>query len=282
MRNGLLIALAFVVAGFTACKHGGGNDRKITIAYVNWAEGIALTQLAKNLLEKKGYTVTLKNADVAPVFAAVAGGDADVFMDTWMPATHKDYMDNFGSKVTILNTNFDGAKTGLVVPDYVNINSIEELNAAKKHFGGKIIGIDAGAGIMSKTQDAIKTYHLDLQLQSSSEAAMMATLKKCIDEMQPIVITGWAPHWMFARYKLHFLEDPLNTFGSEEKILTIANNEFSVRDTVAVNFFRKFQLNSQQLGSLMGSLADADGKEDAVIERWTWENAEWIKNMAQD
>lgn len=277
MKKLLTLALAALV-GFAACNPGGASgDKKITIAYVNWAEGVAMTQLAKNILEKKGYTVTLKNADVAPVFAAVAGGDADVFLDTWMPVTHQNYMETFGQKVTVLNTNYEGARIGLVVPDYVDIKSIEDLNGAKKKFDGHIVGIDAGAGIMNKAEQAVKDYGLDYQLQSASEAAMMATLKKSIDEKQPVVITGWAPHWMFARYQLRFLEDPKKVFGETEKIQTIANIEFSVSDTVAVNFFRKFQLNSEQLGSLMGTLADADGKEDEAVNEWIRNNQELVK-----
>lgn len=277
MKKLFLFALAVLLA-FAACNPGTPqNGRHITIAYVNWAEGVAMTQLAKNILEKKGYKVTLKNADVAPVFAAVAGGDADVFLDTWMPVTHQNYMETFGKQVTVLNTNFEGAKIGLVVPDYVTIKSIEELNGAKTKFSGNIVGIDAGAGIMNKAEAAVKEYALDYQLQSSSEAAMMATLKKSIDEKQPVVITGWAPHWMFARYQLRFLEDPKKVFGETEKIQTIANNEFSVSDTVAVNFFRKFRLNSEQLGSLMGALADADGKEDAAVNEWIGKNEQLVK-----
>ncbi|MCW3466891.1 glycine betaine ABC transporter substrate-binding protein [Chitinophaga nivalis] len=278
MKKIFILALAALTVGFMACNPGAGKDeKKVTIAYVNWAEGVAMTQLAKNLLEKKGYQVALKNADVAPVFAAVANGDADIFMDAWMPVTHKTYMETFGQKVTVLNTNFDAARIGLVVPDYVAVKSIEDLNAAKKTFDGHIVGIDAGAGIMDKTEDAIKDYQLDYQLQSSSEAAMMATLKKSLDEKQPVVVTGWAPHWMFSRYKLRFLEDPKKVYGETEKLLTIANNEFSVKDTVAVNFFRKFKLNSEQLGSLMGALGDADGKEDAAINQWIGEHADLVK-----
>lgn len=279
MKKILLFALAALVTVITACNSGAQNgDKKITIAYVNWAEGVAMTQLAKSILEQKGYHVTLKNADVAPVFAAVAGGDADVFLDTWMPVTHHNYMENFGQKVTVLNTNFEGAKIGLVVPDYVAIKSIDELNAAKDKFEGHIVGIDAGAGIMGKAEDAVKAYALDYQLQSSSEAAMMATLKKSIDEKQPVVVTGWAPHWMFSRYKLRFLEDPKQVFGETEKIQTIANNEFSISDTVAVNFFRKFQLNSEQLGSLMGAMADVDGSEEAAVKEWMKNNQELVKS----
>lgn len=277
MKKLFLFALAALVA-FAACNPGTQqNGKHITIAYVNWAEGVAMTQLAKNILEKKGYKVTLKNADVAPVFAAVAGGDADVFLDTWMPVTHQNYMETFGQQVTVLNTNFEGAKIGLVVPDYVTIKSIEELNGAKTKFGGNIVGIDAGAGIMNKAEAAVKEYALDYNLQSSSEAAMMATLKKSIDEKQPVVITGWAPHWMFARYQLRFLEDPKKVFGETEKIQTIANSQFSVSDTVAVNFFRNFRLNSEQLGSLMGALADADGKEDAAVNDWISKNEQLVK-----
>jgi glycine betaine/proline transport system substrate-binding protein len=279
MKKILLFTLAAFVTLIAACSGGAQpGEKKITIAYVNWAEGVAMTQLAKTILEQKGYQVTLKNADVAPVFAAVAGGDADIFLDTWMPVTHQNYMQTFGQKVTVLNTNYEGARIGLVVPDYVTVNSIEALNGAKDKFSGHIIGIDAGAGIMGKAEEAVKAYGLDYQLQSSSEAAMMATLKKSIDEKQPVVVTGWAPHWMFSRYKLRFLEDPKQVFGETEKIQTIANNEFSVADTVAVNFFRKFQLNPEQLGSLMGAMADADGKEDVAVKEWIKNNPELVKS----
>ncbi|NSL87514.1 glycine betaine ABC transporter substrate-binding protein [Chitinophaga sp. Mgbs1] len=279
MKKILTLAMVAAVTIFTACnQETKPADKKITIGYVNWAEGVAMTQLAKVMLEEKGYKVILKNADVAPVFAAVAGGDADVFMDAWMPVTHKTYMETFGDKLTVLNTSFDGARIGLVVPDYVTTRTIEELSRDKAKFGGNVVGIDAGAGIMTKAEDAIREYGLDYQLQSSSEAAMMATLKKNIDEKLPVVVTGWSPHFMFSRYKLRFLEDPRKLFGETEKIQIVANSEFSVRDTIAVNFFRNFKLNSDQLGSLMGAMAEADGKETAVIKQWIKENGEVVKN----
>ncbi|WP_211327036.1 glycine betaine ABC transporter substrate-binding protein [Chitinophaga flava] len=278
MKKIFIFGLAAVMLVLAACQQNGNqSEKKITIGYVNWAEGVAMTQLAKHLLQEKGYTVTLKNADVAPIFAAVAGGDADVFLDAWMPVTHKTYMQTFGDKITVLNTNYDSARIGLVVPDYVKARTIEDLVKEKASFGGKVVGIDAGAGIMTKAEDAIREYNLGYQLQSSSEAAMMATLKKSIDEKLPIVVTGWEPHQMFARFKLRFLEDPKKVFGETEKIQTIANSEFTVKDTTAVNFFRKFKLNSEELSSLMNVMAEADGKEDAVIKKWISEHKALVK-----
>jgi glycine betaine/proline transport system substrate-binding protein len=46
-------------------------------------------------------------------------------------------------KMVVLGEAFEGT-TGLVVPAYVTINSIEELNANKDN---EIIGIGGGAGI---------------------------------------------------------------------------------------------------------------------------------------
>jgi len=273
------IFIAITVCMIYSCGSTGTNSKNVTIAYVNWAEGVAMTQLSKVLLEKEGYTVELKNADVAPVFAAVAGGDADVFLDTWMPVTHKEYMEKFGDRLEVLGTNFDNARIGFVVPDYVKVNSIEELNANAALFDGKIIGIDAGAGVMSKAETAIKDYNLKLELQSASEAAMLATLKKSIDAKQPVVVTGWAPHYMFSNFKLKFLNDPKKVFGDVETIQTVANKKFVTANPEVAEFFRNFQLDDVQLGSLMAALADSDNEKVAVV-KWISENEEFSAKLS--
>lgn len=259
------ILIALVIGVIASCGKTE-DDKKVTIAYVNWAEGVAMTQLSKVLLEKEGYTVVLKNADVAPVFAAVAGGDADVFLDTWMPVTHKEYLDKFGANLEVLGTNFKNARIGFVVPEYVKISSIEDLNTNAKLFNGKIVGIDAGAGIMNKAEQAIKDYDLKLELQSSSEAAMLAVLKKSIDAKEPIVITGWAPHYIFSTYKLKFLNDPKAVFGAVESIQTVANKHFVAAKPKVAEFFRNFQLDEAELGSLMAALENNTNEKVAVVE----------------
>ncbi|ASZ13625.1 glycine betaine ABC transporter substrate-binding protein [Chitinophaga pendula] len=270
------ICLLAIITGLWACSNGAGGKKKVTIAYVNWAEGVAMTQLAKQVLEQRGYNVSLKNADVAPVFAAVAGRNADVFMDTWMPVTHKTYMDTFGDKLTVLGTCYEGAKIGFVVPDYVKANSIEDLKQQKAAFNGKIVGIDAGAGIMTKAEEAVKTYDLPYELQSSSEAAMMATLKKKIDAKETVVVTGWAPHWMFARYQLKFLTDDKKVFGEAEQIQVIANKQFVTLAPEAATFFSNFHLDEQQLASLMAAIAEADGQEDTAVGKWITDHQELV------
>jgi glycine betaine/proline transport system substrate-binding protein len=65
----------------------------------------------------------------------------DVFLDAWLPNTHKDYWADYGENLVVLGEAFSEGTTGLVVPAYVTINSIEELNANKDKFKGEIIGI---------------------------------------------------------------------------------------------------------------------------------------------
>ena len=108
---------------------------------------------------------------------------------------------------------------------------------------------------------------------------MLATLKKSIDAKQPIVVTGWSPHYMFSNYKLKFLNDPKKVFGDVETIQTVANKQFVGANPQVAEFFRNFQLDDLQLGSLMAALADG-GDEKAAVEKWIADNAEFTTNLS--
>ena len=67
MRNRtILFTTLLAVTIFFSC--GNISDKKIRIAYANWAEGIAVTYLAKEILSEQGYRTELLNADIAPIF----------------------------------------------------------------------------------------------------------------------------------------------------------------------------------------------------------------------
>jgi glycine betaine/proline transport system substrate-binding protein len=48
--------------------------------------------------------------------------------------------------------------------------------------------------------------------------------KKAYDDEEPIIITGWTPHWMFSKFDLKYLEDPKGVYGEAENINSIARN----------------------------------------------------------
>ena len=87
-------------------------------------------------------------------------------------------MDQYGDSIEFLGEVYGEARVGLVVPQYVTIQSISELEANKDRFSSEIVGIDAGAGIMKTTDKAIAAYGLDgYTLMTSSSSTMLASLK---------------------------------------------------------------------------------------------------------
>ena len=109
-----------------------GEDEEIKIGYVNWAEGVAMTHLVQALLiDEANYSVELTMADAGPIFSDVSDSDddsMDFFLDAWLPVTHESYEERYGDDYEDLGFNFEGARIGLVVPTYVDIDSIAELN----------------------------------------------------------------------------------------------------------------------------------------------------------
>ncbi|WP_428263420.1 glycine betaine ABC transporter substrate-binding protein [Haliangium sp.] len=251
-------------------------EKKVAdLVYVNWAEGIAYTHLAKVVLEDKmGYEVKLTAADVGPAYTAVAKGDKDAFMETWLPTLHKDYVDKFQGKLLDLGHVYEGTQSGLVVPAYVTIDKISELNGVKDKFDGKITGIDAGAGIMKTTEQVIESYGLDYKLLASSGPAMTAALKDAIDKKEWIVVTGWRPHWKFGRWDLKFLaQDEDKTVWQPGNIHIMGRADLDKDKPELAAFLRNMTLTDAQLSDLMIKVNDSESKDVAEVARkWMADN----------
>lgn len=268
---GAILAAMILIS---SCANGG-SKKEIKIAYVNWAEGIAMTHLVKAVFEDQGYKVDLLNADVAPIFTSLSRKKADVFLDVWTPVTHGDYLKKYGDKIDILGPVYENARIGLVVPDYVDVNSIDELNGVKDQLDQKIIGIDAGAGIMRATAKALKAYDLDYTLMTSSGPAMTASLKKAIDEKKWVVVTGWRPHWMFSRYDLKMLDDPKEVYGQTEILKAACYKGFQEKDPFAAQLIKNVLFSDDEIGSLMGAIEEGPTTEQAV-RQWMKSHKELI------
>ncbi|MFW5779922.1 MAG: glycine betaine ABC transporter substrate-binding protein [Bacillota bacterium] len=278
----LLFCIVISLAIFVGCTPE--DDNTITLSYVDWAEGVAMTHLAAVILEDEfDYEVNLNYAqDVGLVFSSLASGDTDVFLDTWLPLTHATYLDEHEENIEQLGVIYETAKIGLVVPTYMDIDSIDELNDNVDNFTGDyrdIIGIGSGAGIHATTETAIDEYDLDFVQATSSEAAMIATLDSAYENEDWVVITGWAPHWKFASYDLKFLDDPEGVYGAEETIEAYSRAGFEADQPEISEFFGKFEFTNEQLSDIMivfeEAGANADQKE--VARQW-WQDNEDVVN----
>lgn len=286
----MLVFLVLLGVAAFGCAQGGdgGKDAakntKLRIGVFNWAENIAAVNLWKHVLEEKGYEVQLVNGEKAIIFSGVSDGSLDLAVELWLPDTDKPYWDKYKDGIEKLGPWYEGTKLGLVVPSYVNVNSIEELNDNKDKFAvsgtPSIVGIESGASLMRMTETAIDKYDLDYNLIEGSEPAMMATLKDYYEKQQPVVVTLWNPHWAFAEFDLKYLEDPENVYGDEEKIYIMAHEGFSEKYPEVARWLNQWHMDDQSLGSLMATINETGDPAEGA-KKWLENNRELVDSWLE-
>lgn len=282
----LLLSLFLTVAVLAGCSEKGADNKSIKLAYVAWDSEIASTNVVKEVLESKlGYKVEMLQVDAGPMWAGIADGSADAMVAAWLPSTHASYLEQYGSKLEDLGVNLDGTKVGLVVPTYMDIQSIEDLNKPEiaSSLKKQIIGIEPGAGIMMATETALQDYALkDYKLVESSSAAMATELQKAYDKQEPIVVTGWTPHWKFAKMDLKYLDDPKGIYGGDEQIHTMVRKGLKDDMEGAYKFLDQFQWEPSDMESVMVAIQDGQSPEEAA-KAWVNSNSDkvdaWIKGI---
>ncbi|MBS4191260.1 glycine/betaine ABC transporter [Bacillus sp. FJAT-49705] len=145
----------------------------------------------------------------------------------------------------------------------------------------KIIGIDPGAGLMKATAAAVEEYELsDWDVVEGSGAAMTAALKKAYNKKEPIIITGWTPHWKFSEFDLKYLEDPKGVFGGEENINTIARLGLAEDHPSAYKVLDQFNWTADEMADVMVKITDGEDPEKAANE-WIKANADKVSTWTE-
>jgi len=257
-------------------------EKKVKIVYVEWACATASSNVMKAVIEKHtDYDVELTSVSAAAMYASLADGGQDALTTAWLPVTHGHYVEKYKNDIVDLGPSMEGAKIGLVVPAYVTINSIAQLDGSAEKFDGEIIGIDPGAGIMSKAEKAIEEYNIkNLELKDSSGPIMTAMLKSRYDDKKWVVVTGWVPHWKFAKFDLKFLEDPKKVFGESETINTFVRKGLKKDMPEVYKILDNFQWGPSEIGEVMAmNMENGEAEKNALI--WVEKNPEivskWIK-----
>ncbi|MCO0832690.1 ABC transporter permease/substrate binding protein [Fructobacillus sp. W13] len=258
-----MVAVMFfsgAVGSFMAAKDAG---KQVTLGYVEWDSEVASTNVLAEAMRQHGYTVKTTPLDNAVNWQSVANKQVDGTVSAWLPVTHKAMLAKYKDKVDVLGKNLTGVRLGLAVPEYMDVNSISDLtNQADKN----IVGIEAGAGVMTAAQKTIDSYSnlSGWKLTPSSSGAMPAALDKAYKAKQPIVVTGWTPHWMFNKYKLKFLDDPKKTMGGEESIQTVVRKDLKKTNPDTYKIMKNFKWSQDDMQSVMLAIQDGKTPEQAA------------------
>jgi glycine betaine/proline transport system substrate-binding protein len=254
--KGFLAKTALAVTfGVTAISAGAAEP--IKIAVTNWADVLAVANVAKYVLETKlQQPVKFVQADIGIQYQGVARGDLDIMVGGWLPVTHGAYYSRYKNDMADTGIIYTGGKNGWAVPDYVpesELGSIADLNKpeVKSKLNGTIQGIEPGGGLMQASEKAMKEYDLSgYKLQSSSEAGMLASISRAYQSKNWVVATVWSPHWLWQKWKMRYLKDPKGALGGEEQVHGFASKQFATKFPRADVFFHHFKLTLADVESI--------------------------------
>ncbi|QHJ70094.1 glycine betaine ABC transporter substrate-binding protein [Planococcus halotolerans] len=146
----------------------------------------------------------------------------------------------------------------------------------------KITGIEPGAGVVAASEQATEDYDSleGWEVVTSSSGAMATALGEAIDNEEPIIVTGWSPHWKFQKYDLKYLEDPNGVFGDAETINTMVRQGLEEENPEAYTILDQFNWEPADIESIMLEVSNGTAVEDAAAA-WIEENsdkvAEWTE-----
>jgi glycine betaine/proline transport system substrate-binding protein len=264
---------------------GGGDKGTITLGFLpSWTDGLSTAYLLQDQLEKLGYTVEMKTlTEAGPLYTGLAQGDVDIFPSAWPEVTHAEYMKTYGESIEDLGAYYDNARLTLAVPEYSELDSIEDLVGKGGEFGGKIYGIEPGAGLTAQTQKALPAYGLDseYELVTSSTAAMLTELGAATDKNEDIVVTLWRPFWANAAFPVKDLEDPKGAMGETEALHFLGTKGFAEEFPDAAELIAQIKLDDDQYGSLEDLVVNeyGEGREAEAVDAWLAERGsdfDWV------
>ena len=266
-KSRTLLVLVFCILPFSL----SAQSREVSLVHLATVEGRAISAAAKIVLERDlGMRVELQETDAKAAFTAVAGGKADCFLEAHLPAMHKEYFYKNRTKISDYGCIYRGVKSGLIVPSYVDINKISELKNSAGRFNKAIFGLESdtvNTGLVEQT--VIPRYHLDFELDVSSELNMQAAVRMAIDAGDWVVFIGTSPHWMFAKWNLKFLRQDLDKLvWQQDDIRIIGGKDLASDNPDLARFLGNFSFTEEEMSDLLLKVWESTVTVDMAVQQW--------------
>ncbi|WP_436007336.1 choline ABC transporter substrate-binding protein [Rhizobium sp. LjRoot254] len=286
------VAAIAVLVSTTAVAADKEECKLVRMSDLGWTD-IALTNTtAEILLKALGYEPTQTLLALNVTYDSLKRHDIDAFLGNWRPVQDIDYKPYFddGSVIPVA-TNLEGAKFTLAVPKYVSdegVKSFDDLAAHGEKFGHKIYGIEPGSNKPLVDMLAAKAhgFNEDWELVESSEAAMLAQVRRAVGNKEWIIFLGWQPHPMNVNMEMTYLSGGDTEFGPNfggATVRTIVRKGYPEDCPNATRFFTnlKFDITYENTGM---NMIMTDGMETADVAKKMMQEhpekvAEWLDGV---
>ncbi|MEQ9258625.1 MAG: ABC transporter substrate-binding protein [Roseovarius sp.] len=303
----LMASMGLIIAACGAqAAELGAVDKPIVMTMGEWTGQHISTRIAGAMLEKLGYEVEYVTAGYQSQFSAIMEGEIHATMEIWETQVGE-VMPNAiasGNVVTIGELGIDGLQTWFY-PAHVEemcpgLPALSALNDCAQVFAtpetipqGRFLDYPAE---WSSNANRLEALGMNFKpVASGSEGAMIAEIKRSVEQKTPLVLMFWAPHWVFAEYDLRQVELPAFEQACIDDAAWGPNSEATYDcdwkpDTVtkmawagfeetwpaAYKLLEAYQIDNDVQARIMKAV-DVDGKDlMEEIDRWIAENeATW-------
>nr|WP_157872813.1 glycine betaine ABC transporter substrate-binding protein [Desulfoscipio gibsoniae] len=112
----------------------------------------------------------------------------------------------------------------------------------------------------------------------------VAALKEAIDNHKWIVVTGWTPHWMFARWDLKYLDDPKYIIQGKETqyIATMVKKGLKDEAPAAYQMLDNFHWEPKNMKSVMLDINQNGMKPKDAAKKFVENNKELVNSWLSE
>lgn len=261
----------------------------VRFGMMSWTDLMATTAVAKIVFQSLGYKTTDTTASQPIVFGAMRDNRLDVFLGLWSPSADPIIAPFKERKEveTFADPNLADGQMTLAVPAWLadkGLKTFDDIHKFKKELNGKIYGIDPGTDINRRVQTAIDKNQFglgDFKLVESSEAGMLASLRRANQRKEGIVFVAWKPHPMNIHFSLTYLTGSNGLMGADEgkaTVWTVTRANYAQQCPNAARLLTNLKFTSTQEAAMMerilnredpGAVAkDFIAKNPDVVKTW--------------
>jgi glycine betaine/proline transport system substrate-binding protein len=286
MKKMLIILTVILFSfGLYGCTSGAEQEEQseeneeLVIGLTPWTSSLPPTVIVEELLKDMGYEVEIKEAELGIVYAGLATGELDIFMDSFQPR-QSPYLEEYSDSIELVSANYEGAGSGMVVPNYMeDVNDVGDLVGKEDLVDNEIIAIEDGDPAMDELQELIDAYELDIELVNSSEGALLAHARAKTENNEPVLVYGWEPHSMFTDFGLKLLsnEEHSELFNGSS-VHPVVNQELKEKAPDAYQVIDGLQIPMEDMGEMLSKI-DAEEDPTEVAREWIENNEDHIEEL---
>ena len=237
--------------------------------------------------------------DPAPGWVGLGRGDVDVLVEVNLP-NQQAFADEQSASTELVSETYGGAVQGWFVPRYLvesggaaeGLKSVDQL--ADKKWSDAVAGVlyDADPGWVTTQQNEarIEAFGLQVSHQTSSEAALIAQLKRSYERKEPVLIYFYRPHWLFAKYDLVQLEEPKpyadDCFGDSGRgdcaiptlsAWTAINKDLTEKAPKFAEFLKNFQIPLEDIEKLLAASEESGTPAAELAKTWVADHKDEVE-----